>query len=43
MVQFFTLMMAETKAVEPLIALSAAIRPSKQHTIEKPVDEASFS
>jgi hypothetical protein len=34
--QFFTVMMAETKAVEPLIAPSVAIRLSKQYTIQKP-------
>jgi hypothetical protein len=42
MVQFFTVMMAKTKAVESQIALSAAIRPSKQHTVQKPIDDASF-
>jgi hypothetical protein len=33
MVQFFTVMMAETKAVEPQIAFSAAIRLLEQHAI----------
>jgi hypothetical protein len=41
-VQFFTVMMAETKVVEPLIALPAAIRLLKQHTTQKPIDDASF-